>query len=427
MTKILDTQLSNGMPATYISVPGLTTMTVLVLVRAGLYCEDSKTNGISHFLEHVCFKGTEKMSGRELMKHLDSLGAETNAFTSEEFTGFYAKGSPDHARDYVASIFDIFTNPIFPSDEVIRERGVVAGEYDMYQEQPMYRAQKLLSTAMFGDQSAGWQIIGTKKNILSFDRDDVVAWHSKWYIPQNSRLVIAGPMPTARIETMVNSVVGEKSAKTKVPKRLPVLDIQKEPVVIAQRAPSDQTHVCIAFRGIKRTDKNRHIAQVMSGILGAGMSSRLFVRLREDLGAGYYVSAHHIPYSDHGYIEIRFGIEGARTAEIVNEVLAECARLTTEPVSLTELTKIQNYIASHATMAMESSDAWAEYVGVQKLIDNDYEPLDDRIALLRSVTPAQIMAMAKKLLQPKNLTVVAYGDTTTAQLKKGTQTFITSS
>lgn len=417
--RIIQKTLPNGMPIVIAELPGHSTVTVLQMVACGMYYETAETNGISHFLEHVCFKGTKNWDGRDLMKYLDGLGAETNAFTSEEFTGYYAKGAAANWREYIAAVSDIYQHPVFPTDEVVRERGVVLGEYDMYEDQPTYQAQKLLSTAMFGNQPAGWQVIGTKKNISSFKDTDVAAWHDKYYTPANSVLIVAGPVAASDVMTAARRHYAGKARTTRRPRRVPVTDRQTAPVVMARTADTDQTHVCIAFRGYNRNSPDRQKVQLLASLLGAGMSSRLYVKLREDMGAGYYVTAAHVAYMDHGYFEIRTGCEASRVAEVVAAIRAECDRLVNELVTTAELEKTTNYLVGHSYMGLESTDAWAEYVGVQALLDGKILTIEDRLANLRAITPAQLRTVARKLFRDDQMTVVAYGNVKQSDLKKG--------
>lgn len=417
-SNITQSQLSNGLPVIMVNLPSHTTITILVLTRAGLYFEDSKTNGLSHFLEHVCFKGTKTWEGKALMRHLDGLGAETNAFTSEEFTGYYAKGSPEYYKQYLAAVSDIFINPTFPTDEVIKERGVVAGEYDMYQDQPTYQAQKLLQQVMFGAQPAGWEILGTKKNITSFTQKEVLNLHNKHYTVGNSVLVVAGPVANADILFEAHNAFADAKKGLAI-KRTKVISTQNEISIKAKKAETDQSHICIGFRGISRTHKDKTIANMISSVLSAGMSSRLFVKLREEMGAGYYVGATHAAYSDHGYLELRCGTTKERVSEVVTALLNECYRITTELVTVDELQKVKNYLRSHSNMGLESSDAWAEFAGIQYLVDGKIESLNEKLALIDAVTPKDVMRVAKSWLTKNNATVVVYGNTTQLELSKG--------
>jgi predicted Zn-dependent peptidase len=414
--KISTTRLPNGMPLVVVHSPGHATTTVLQLVATGMYYEDTHTNGISHFLEHVCFKGTRDWDSRELMRFLDGLGAETNAFTSEEFTGYYAKGARDNWKDYLMCVSQIFLHPVFPESEVIKERGVVLGEYDMYEDQPTHQAQKLLSETMFKNQPAGWQVIGTKKNISRFTASDVQDWHKTYYTPDNSLLVVVGNVDPKEVSAYARTLYSQPHHATS-PAREPVVETHDGPVVAVRKAQTDQVHICVAFRGYERSHPDRHIVQVIGALLGAGMSSRLYERLREQMGAGYYVTAAHVAYTDHGYLEIRTGCESARVTEVVAAIIEECKALSQELVTQSELKKIQNYLIGHSYMGMESTDAWAEYVGVQLLLDGTALSLDDRLARLKRITDRDIERVARDVFVPERLVMVAYGDTTTSSIK----------
>lgn len=420
-SEIKTSTLSNGFPVITVNIPDHTTATALILTRAGLYFENKKTNGHSHFLEHVCFKGTSKRGAQELMRYLDGLGAETNAFTAEEFTGFYAKGAPLHVPEFIEAISDVFLHPLFPDQEIIKERGVIKGEYDMYGDQPMYQAQKLLSQTMFGDQPAGWQILGTKENIGAMTSKDARALHGKHYNPQNSLLLVAGPVSHKEIVKQAENLLGI-TKKGKRVSRKKVISKQDSLVIEVKKSQSEQVHICIAFRGIKRGDPLRPAAQVLASILGAGMSSRLYIRIREELGAGYYVSSHHISYTDHGYLEIRVGTEQSRVVEVVTAILEEVRRFQSELVSNEELEKIKNYLTGHSYMGLETSDSWAEFVGVQWLLDGTAKTLPEKLAEIGKVGSKDLQKLAQNLFVQKKMTIVAYGATTKKDVEKAINT-----
>ncbi len=416
-SEIKTSTLSNGFPVITVNIPDHTTATALILTRAGLYFENKKTNGHSHFLEHVCFKGTKNRTAKELMQYLDGLGAETNAFTAEEFTGFYAKGAPQHVPKFIEAISDVFLNPLFPEQEIIKERGVIKGEYDMYEDQPTYQAQKLLSETMFGDQPAGWQILGTKENIGSMTSKDAKTLHLIHYNPQNSLLLVAGPVNHKEIIKQSESLLGVIKKGKRVARKK-VASTQQELLVNVKTAKSEQVHLCLAFRGIKREDPLRPAAQVLASVLGAGMSSRLFVRIREELGAGYYVNSHHVNYTDHGFMEIRVGTESSRVTEVVTAILEEIKRFQNELVSDEELEKVKNYLTGHSYMGLETSDSWAEFVGVQWLLDGTIKTLPEKLAEIKRVSPADLQKLAKNLFILKKMTIVGYGKITKKDVEK---------
>lgn len=416
-SEITTSALSNGFPVITINIPKHTTVTALILTRAGLYFENKKTNGHSHFLEHVCFKGSKKWSNRELMHYLDNLGAETNAFTAEEFTGFYAKGAPQHVSNYLEAISDVFLNPLFPEDEIVKERGVIKGEYDMYEDQPMYQAQKLLSQTMFGDQPAGWQILGSKQNIGSMTSNDARSLHRKHYNPQNSLLLVAGPVNHKQVINQVEQLLGSAQQGKRITRKK-VNDKQTDILIGVKKAESEQVHICIAFRGFPRCSEKRPIAQIIGALLGSGMSSRLYERIREQLGAGYYVSSNHISYVDHGYLEIRVGTESSRVSEVITAILKEIERLKFELVSENELEKVKNYLIGHSYMGLETSDSWAEFVGVQSILDGTVKTLEEKLEEITKVTANDIQKLARVVFVKNKMTVVAFGNTNKKDVEK---------
>ena len=278
--------LSNGLKVVTIPMKDNPTVTVLVLVEAGSKYEEKKVNGVSHFLEHLCFKGTARRpKAVDISKELDALGSQYNAFTAQEYTGYYAKSDARHFKQIFDIISDIYLNSIFPDAELEREKGVIIEEINMYEDTPARNVQDLMMKLLYGDQPAGWNIAGTKKNIQEMKRDDIVLFRNSHYLPEATTLVVAGKVSEKAVMAEAKKIFskilrGEKGKKEKVK------ESQNKPEVLLHFKKTDQSHFVFGVRTYDLFDKKNVILSVLSGVLGGGMSSRLFVKLREEMGVG---------------------------------------------------------------------------------------------------------------------------------------------
>jgi predicted Zn-dependent peptidase len=401
--------LKNGLRVITVPMKDNPTVTVLVLVEAGSKYEEKKVNGISHFLEHMCFKGTIKRpKGVDISKELDALGSQYNAFTAQEYTGYYAKSDARHFEQIFDLVSDIYLNSTFPEAEMQKEKGVIIEEINMYEDMPQRHVQDLMMKLLYGDQPAGWNIAGEKKNILNMKRDDFVTYKNQHYLPEATVLVVAGQVGEEQVMKEVDKIFGvvesgKKSQKVKVK------DIQSKPEVLVNFKKTDQTHFVLAVRTYDLFDKQNVVLSVLGGILGGGMSSRLFVKLREEMGVGYYVRAYNDSYTDHGFFEISAGVDNKRIDEVLRAVLLECAKLKTELVSEEELNKVKECLIGNMKLSLESSDDIANFYGGQELLKREIKSAEEKAKEIRTVTSEQIRDLANDIFKDTKLNLALIG------------------
>jgi predicted Zn-dependent peptidase len=401
--------LKNGLRIITVPMKDNPTVTVLVLVEAGSEYEEKKVNGISHFLEHMCFKGTTKRpKAIDISRELDALGSQYNAFTAQEYTGYYAKSDARHFKQIFDIVSDIYLNSIFPDAEMQREKGVIIEEINMYQDMPQRHVQNLIMKLLYGDQPAGWNIAGEKKNILNMKRDDFVAYKKKHYLLEATVLVVAGQVTENQVLDEVNKIFkyaehGNKGRKIKTK------DIQSKPAVLIDFKKTDQTHFILATRTHDLFNKNNPVLSVLSGILGGGMSSRLFVKLREELGVCYYVRASNDAYADHGFLQISAGVDNKRINEVVGVVLEECRKLKNYKVDEEELNKVKEYLIGNMKLSLELSDDIASFYGGQELLKREIHKAERKAKEIRQVTANQIQALAKDIFRNNKLNLALVG------------------
>ena len=401
--------LSNGLRLITVPMKDNPTVTVLVLVETGSKYEDKKVNGISHFLEHMCFKGTiRRPKGVDISKELDSMGSQYNAFTSQEYTGYYAKGDAKHFKKILDIVTDIYLNSTFPEAEIEKEKGVIIEEINMYEDMPSRHVQDLMMKLLYGDQPAGWNIAGEKKNILGMVREDFVKYHQEHYVPNATTLVVAGQVKEAEVVKEVEKIFGQIK-KAKKSTKLKVIEAQTKPEILVKHKETDQTHFVLGVRTYDLFNKSNAILSVLSGVLGAGMSSRLFTKLREEMGVGYYVRAYNDVYTDHGFLQISAGVDNKRINEVIEAVLGECKKLKTELVSPEELEKVKQCLIGNMKLSLESSDDIANFYGSQELLKKQIKTSEEKAEQVRKITSKQIQDMARKIFQDEKLNLALVG------------------
>ena len=401
--------LPNGLRVVTVPMRDNPTVTVLVMVEAGSKYESKTENGLSHFLEHMCFKGTTNRPGlSDISRDLDMIGAHYNAFTGQEYTGYYAKADYKHLDTVLDVVSDLYLNPLLPEAEIKKEKGVIIEELNMNLDSPQRTVADVFVELLYGDTPAGRKIVGTKENILRFTREDFVKYRNRLYKAGATTIVVAGNFDEAKLRKQVAKLFktlpkGSKGRKDKV------VEKQTKAQVKLVHKDTDQTHLILGVRGFSMYDKRATILKVMLGVLSGGMSARLFKKLRDEMGVCYYVRAGSDLLTDHGTFEIAAGVNKERVKEVLNVLMAELRRLTTELVTPEELNKVKQYYAGSSRLSLESSDSLAEYFAEMELFGRPLRTLDEKIKEINKVTAKQIMALAKELFVDHSLNLAMIG------------------
>lgn len=409
MRKPTITRLSNGIRVLLIPIREQRTATVLVLVEAGSKYEEREENGLSHFLEHMCFKGTDRRPSAELVaSELDSLGAEYNAFTGHEYTGYYAKVSAKHLPAALDIVADIFTHPRLSDEDIEREKGVIVGEIDMRSDMLPSRAAELFMEVLYGDQPAGWPIAGPRERIHGFTREDFLQYRKRHYLASSTIVVVVGGFDPARVRKDVERLFSPVPKGRKKGKRA-TDDHHRKVRVLHREKASDQTHLVVGARGFPARHKDIPVVTVLSTILGSGLSSRLFRRLRGEMGVGYYVHATHDAFTDHGVFAVSAGSDTARVRETIAAICDEFDRICREDVPDEEIRKAKEMLRGKLALGLEASDEIAEFYGFQEVLRRKLQTPEEALRRIMSVTPKDIRRVAAKLLSPDALYAAVVG------------------
>lgn len=402
------TVLKNGLRLITVPMKDNATVTAMIMVEAGSRYETSEINGISHFLEHMCFKGTNKRSCSGLAFELDKIGASYNAFTGDEYTGYYAKSHYKHLSKILDVLSDIYINSNIPEEELEKERGVILEEINMYEDLPQRKVHHVYEELVYGDHPLGRTIAGPKKNIKSLQRKDFLDYRDKHYFADATTVVIAGNIDEKEAKKLVEkSFAGMKSSKIIKPEKL--IENQKKPAVKLEHKRTDQSHMILGFRTFNNRHKDKVVLGVLSAVLSGGMSSRLFSKMRDELGICYYVRSGNSFSYDHGHFMVRSGVGNGRLEEAVENILKILSRLKTEKVDKTELDKVKNLMTGRLAMSMETSDDNAEFYADQELYHLGIKDPQQIVKEIKAVTPEQIQRVAKKIFVKNNLNLAVIG------------------
>lgn len=409
MQKAIKKTYKNGLRVVTVPMKDNPTVTVLVLVGTGSDYETKQINGISHFLEHMCFKGTTKRPTAQIISHeLDSLGCQSNAFTSHEMTGYYAKGDAKNFKQIFDIISDVYLNSTYPSAEIEKEKGVIIEEINMYEDMPASHVQELFDQVLYGDQPAGWGIAGPKENIRKMTRDNFVNYKSNHYVAENTLIVVSGNIKSSDVYKEVDKYFKDIKTTRKI-KKPKTKDTQTESKILIKFKETDQTHFVLGVRTFSMFDKRNMVLSLLAGVLGAGMSSRLFIKLREEMGVAYYVRAYNDASFDHGVFQISAGVNNARTEEVIKEILKECKLLIEKKVDDKELNKVKSFIIGNLKLSLEATDDIANFYGGQELLKNEIKTLEEKIKEINKVTRDDIQKMAKIIFKDKYLNLATIG------------------
>jgi len=398
------TILNNGLRIITVPDKKAKTATVLILVGAGSKYENKDNNGVSHFLEHMFFKGTQKRpSTLEIAETLDRIGGAYNAFTSKEITGYWAKVSSEHMDLALDWVSDIFLNSKLK--DIGKEKQVIIEELNMYLDTPMAYIGDLWEELLYGNQPAGWKPIGTKENILKFQRNDFTKYMKDHYSSKNTIVCIAGNFNEK--QTIQNIKAHFKSINTKNTKQKnKVLEKQSTPKVLHLKKDTDQSHICLGVRGYDIFHKDRYAQVLISIILGANMSSRLFIKLRQKHGLAYYIRTSSEHYTDTGYLVTQAGTAHKDMNKAIDLILKEYKNLD---ISNTELKKAKDYLKGSTVLSLESSDAEASFYAAQELLTNNILTIKQKFGMIDKVTIKDIKRVSKDLFQDHNLNLAIIG------------------
>lgn len=401
--------LQNGLRVALVPMPGAKIATVVVMAGTGSRYETKEENGLAHFLEHMFFKGTKKRpSARRISEELDGIGSIYNAFTAKDRTAYYAKVSSRYLDTALSVISDIYLNSTLPGKEIAKERGAIIQEIDMYEDMPMRIVDNVFDELIFGkEHPLGRTILGPKENIRAFKRKDFAGYLKHHYTPENTVVCIAGAI-SAKVLIAVKRSFGQLK-KSLAPKFVPFAFLQVSPRVAIKEKKTDQTQLMIGVPSYPYAHKDEFVLEVLSTILGGGMSSRLFLEVREKRGLAYSVHSMVEKYPDTGYLAVQAGVEHGKLEKAVSTILAEFRKIKNVKVSDAELAKAKAHIKGTLTLALETSDAVAAHTATSLITLGKIRTLEEIMKGIDKVSVGDIMRVARDILRTEVLNLAIIG------------------
>jgi len=409
MINFSKTTLDNGLKIITAPITHTNTVSVLFLIGAGSRYETTRQNGLSHFLEHMFFKGTQKRpTSLDISRELDAVGANYNAFTAEEYTGFYVRVEKTHFPLALNILSDIIFNSKFSNPEIDKEKGVILEELNMYRDIPQRHVQDLAKKLLYGDTSLGRSTVGTKKTITSFASQNFISYRDDFYTPNNMLVAIAGAGSQKNWLKAVKDQLGHLP-KTGTKNYEKVENSQKKPELLLEYKKTDQTHVVLGFKSFSRTDPRQPVLQLINNILGDTMSSRLFTEIREKRGLAYYVSSDIWQFHETGAIQAALGADTKRAKEAIKVVLEEFKQIKEKGVTASELTQAKENFKGRLYLELEESFAQAEFLAEQQLLKGKIKTPEELLKEIYKVSSSDIIKVAREIFKPENLNLTIIG------------------
>ena len=399
--------LDNGLRVLTANLPEAQSVTCMVMLAAGSRYETAETNGIAHFSEHMFFKGTERRpSARDIAGEIDAIGGEFNAFTGKEYTAYYVKCAAEHRDVALDVLVDMLRNSRFDSEEIEREKGVIVEEMNMYFDTPRDFIGGVYEALLYGDQPLGWDIIGRKETVRGATRDTFKSYLDRWYHPNRMVVGIGGRIgddPVGRVQSLLGDL---PSAETGEPD--PTRPHENGRVQIFTKQ-SDQAHLILGVPSHPLEHPDRYALQVLSTVLGGGMSSRLFTEVRERRGLAYYVFGLNHSYTDAGSLYAQAGVDLTRIEEAVTTILAELRTIAADPVPADELEKARNFSKGRFVLQLESPQGLILFGLRREVLEQRAPNLDEVLDGLNAVTAEDVQRVARDLIGDEKLRLALIG------------------
>jgi predicted Zn-dependent peptidase len=412
------TVLPSGLTVIRVPMPAVKSVTVLALVATGSRFEPAAWQGISHFLEHMVFKGTQKYpDSQALASAVDAVGAKFNAFTSKEYTGYYVKAASQHAGLALDVVSDQLLTPRLRQDDIDREKGVIIEEINMYADMPSAHIGNLFEQMVYSPSGLGHDVLGTKETVSSMTTDNFEAYLKQWYGLKNVVLILAGDDTVLNKEALLKEIdqaFHKGNAKERNAEQFSQ-HLSQNPIsdqrLLVEFKQTEQAHFIMGFPGISRNHKSRHALSLLSVILGGNMSSRLFTEVREKRGLCYYVHSDTDFYHDCGLFGASAGVDPKRVMEAIKVTREEFLAVANgqKPLTALDLKTAKDYLMGKVIMDLEDSESVAQYFGMKQLLMGKIETPEELFAKFNAVTLEEIQTVAQHLIQPEQLRLALIG------------------
>lgn len=373
-------------------------VTMAIMFKVGSRYESDKEAGISHFLEHMFFKGSARYGGaKEIAEAIEGVGGVLNAATDKELTMYWARVPKTKAKLAIDVLGDMLFEPLLDSAELEKERLVVLEELRMYQDSPQEYVHSLFEQISWPDHPLGRDVGGTEASVRALSRDDLLRYLEEHYLLRNLVVTIAGPVTHDEAIALVQPYLKVRGNGAAPPSFLPSVGNGLKPSVLMKSKKTEQAHVCVGVHAPSYMDRDRHVIDILNCVLGEGMSSRLFLEVREKLGLAYDVHSYVNKMFDTGVLGVYAGTEPRQAARAVGAIVGQLRRLCKEPVQSAELTKAKEFYKGRLLLQMESTNSVATWYGGQEALTGRIEGVDENMAEIDAVTADDLMRIANEL------------------------------
>ena len=401
------TVLSNGLIVLTERMEHLRSVAMGVWIKSGSRCESAELNGISHFVEHMLFKGTKSRSAQRIAREMDSIGGNLDAFTSKETICFNVKSLSDHVPIALDVLADMVLNPTFALPDIERERGVILEEIKIDEDNPDVLVHELFTQSFWKGHPLGKPILGTTETVGRFGQQQLFGYHGDRFHGGNMVFSAAGNLDhdrfVAAVEEKLSALEGGEA-----PQELSAPEPSAR-IILRNKKALEQVQICLGVPAPRVTDDSRYATSILNTVLGGGMSSRLFQTIREERGLAYSVYSDMSPYRDTGNFCVYAGTSGSKALEVIDLILAEFRNLKEIPISAEELTRAKDQLKGNILMGLESSNARMANLARQEMYFQQFYSVDEIIARIEEVDSTQVQTMAQRLFEPERIAVTLLG------------------
>lgn len=401
-------KLDSGLTVATASMPHMESVSVGLWVGVGGRHEPKALCGISHFIEHMLFKGTRNRSGAEISHAVEGIGGYLNAFTSEENTCYFAKASHEHFESVLDVLVDMYLNPLFAAADVEKERGVIKEELAMYLDQPQQRVQELLSATLWPDQPLGRSLTGTPRSLDAIRRRDIFDYKLRRYIAANTIVTAAGRCDHDQVVRVVERML-RRVGRGGALKFRPARNGATGPTLQLHKKETEQTHLAMGFHSCSRKSPRRFTLKLLSVVLGENMSSRLFQVIREKHGLAYSIHTSTSYFADAGGFIVSAGLDKKQLTKTLRLILAELRKIARKPPGESELRRAKDYAIGQMKLSLESTTNQMMWVGEHLLGYGEIHEPQDIIHQVEAVTAESISSEARDLFRTRDLNLAIVG------------------
>jgi predicted Zn-dependent peptidase len=401
--------LSTGLKILTAPIDGTASVTVMVFAGAGSRYEMQPERGISHFLEHMFFKGGKKYpTTKDVSVAIDSVGGSFNAFTGKEYAGYYVKVAAEHVELACDVLSDMLVHAAFPGEEIEKERGVIIEEERMYQDTPMYRVGWDFELLLYGDHPLGWDTIGTEEVIRRVQQADFQKHKDLLYTPDNLVVAFAGKIDASRAQELSQKYFPQMTGKKG--REFPAFSAYGSDRLMLTTKKTEQSHMVLGVPSVSSQHPDHFANKLLAIILGGSMSSRMFLNVREARGLCYYISTETDSYLDAGALTTSAGVDKSRLDEAIVAIRDEYVQCSKGDVTKEELQRAKDYLKGKTVLGLEDSEELAHFYGKQELLYPHTRDITEYFKAVDAVTAEQINAHATRILKPEEFRLVVIGD-----------------